>query len=69
MSQSETCKEAKSSSILYPALAVAALAGIAATYFLTKRSRAMAGAAPIESVIDVCSSAAAKLDALVAQAS
>lgn len=68
MATGHNCNESRNSNIV-PALALAALAGVAVTYFLTKRAKSADKASPIESVIDLCTSAANKLDQMVAQAS
>jgi len=53
---------------LYPALAVAALAGVALTYFfLARRAKSENTELPIEKVVSLCSSAADKLEAFAAQ--
>ena len=54
---------------IYPALAVAAIAGLALTYFfVSKRSRGEGSQLPIERVVNLCNSAAEKLEAFAAQA-
>lgn len=52
---------------LVPALAIAAFAGVAITYFLTRRAKAGAEST-VEKIVDLCHSAANKLDSMVSQA-
>jgi hypothetical protein len=63
MAECQNCSESGSSRNVYPALAVAAIAGIALTYFLVRKNRAGDDQVPVERVVNICNSAADKLDA------
>lgn len=69
MAECRNCDESGSSRNLYPALAVAALAGVALTYFIiAKKTKTTAEGLPVDKVVNICNTAAAKLDAYVSQA-
>ena len=59
--------ESGSSRSVYPALAVAALAGLALTYFLVKKTKESDGQLPVDKVVNLCNSAVDKLEAYVSQ--
>ncbi len=70
MANCHCCQNGQSSKSVYPALAIAALAGVAFTYFLTRKGTKTADEAPpLEKVINICNSAADKLEALTSLAS
>lgn len=64
MAECPVCSEPRYNRNLYPALAIAALAGVAFTYFLTRKGRTEDSGTPLEKVMSVCESAAEKLDAM-----
>jgi len=69
MAACQDCNESGSNKTLYPALAVAAIAGIALTYFfVAKKGKSGSGQLPVERVVNLCNSAADKLEAFARQA-
>lgn len=67
MAEGQQSFDAGSSRTLYPALAVAAIAGLAVTYFfVARRSKGGEAQLPLEKVVNLCNSAADKLDAFLA---
>lgn len=64
MANCPNCDDSGSGRTLYPALAVAALAGVAFTYFLVRKSKTGDEQMPVEKVVNICNTAADKLDAL-----
>jgi hypothetical protein len=68
MAECQKCSESGQSRNVYPALAIAALAGVAFTYFLVRRGKSEAETMPVEKVVNLCNSAADKLDAFMSQA-
>ena len=67
MAECPNCNECASSRSVYPALAVAALAGLALTYFLVKKTKETDGQLPVERVVNQCNTAVDKLEAYVNQ--
>ena len=68
MAECHNCNESSSTRSIYPALAVAALAGLAITYFFVKKQRSVDAPLPIDKVVNICNSAAEKLDAFANRA-
>ena len=67
MAESHNCNESGSGRNLYPALAVAAIAGIAVTYLFVRKVKAAEEPLPVEKVVNLCNTAADKLEAFVNQ--
>jgi len=69
MADCQNCNESGSGRNLVPALAVAALAGVAVTYFvMARRDRTANTPLAVDKVVNLCNSAADKLDAFAARA-
>ncbi|HWA82325.1 MAG TPA: hypothetical protein VG820_02755 [Fimbriimonadaceae bacterium] len=67
MADSLNSSETGTSRSLYPALAVAAIAGLAVTYFfMARKTKDADDQLPLDKVVNLCNSAADKLDAFVA---
>jgi hypothetical protein len=67
MAECLNCSESGSGRTIFPALAVAAIAGLAVTYFFVKKQRSPDHPLPVEKVVNLCNSAADKLDAYVSR--
>lgn len=67
MAECQQCGESGSGRNLYPALAIAAVAGIALTYLFVRKSKSGSDPLPVEKVVNICNAAAGKLDAFVRQ--
>jgi|GEM_PF-5294191 len=68
MAGCQDCNESGSGRSLYPALAVAALAGVALTFlFMARRAKSASDQLPIDKVVNICNSAADKLEAFAAR--
>jgi hypothetical protein len=68
MAESHSSLETGRGRNVYPAIAVAAIAGIAITYLVMRKSKGVDEALPVEKVVNLCNSAAEKLDKFVSQA-
>jgi hypothetical protein len=68
MAESHSSLETGRGRSVYPAIAVAAIAGIAITYLVMRKSKGADEALPVEKVVNICNSAAEKLDKFVSQA-
>jgi len=68
MAECHETYESGSGRSLYPALAVAALAGIALTYFfVARRAKSSDAQLPVDKVMNLCNSAADRLEAFAAR--
>jgi hypothetical protein len=68
MAESHSSIESGRGRSVYPAIAVAAIAGMAITYFVMRKSKGADEILPVEKVVNLCNSAAEKLDRFVSQA-
>lgn len=67
MAECQPCNEPHGHRGLYPALVLAAMAGVAVTYWVIKRNRDPETAFTVDRVVNLCNRAADKLDSYVSQ--
>lgn len=69
MAEGHDCNEGGLGRNLYPALTIALIAGIAlTTYVFVRKARTPEDSLPVEKVVNLCNSAADKLDAFLHEA-
>lgn len=69
MAECQDCDKSSSIKSIYPAIAIAAIAGVALTYFfMSRKNRSADGTLPVDKVVNICNSAAERLEAFASQA-